>query len=82
MKVGPGDYVLWVLLAVGVKATTTEGMGFETRGEGVSATAVCLLERGLERSGGWRRRVRRRRRSGVFGRLGLELLGLLFVGAA
>jgi 2-C-methyl-D-erythritol 2,4-cyclodiphosphate synthase len=31
--------------AVGVKATTTEGMGFEGRGEGVSATAVCLLER-------------------------------------
>ena len=33
----PGD-------AVGVKATTTEGMGFEGRGEGISATAVCLLE--------------------------------------
>ena len=31
--------------AVGVKATTTEGMGFEGRGEGVSATAVCLLEK-------------------------------------
>jgi 2-C-methyl-D-erythritol 2,4-cyclodiphosphate synthase len=31
--------------AVGVKATTTEGMGFEGRGEGMSATAVCLLER-------------------------------------
>ena len=31
--------------AVGVKATTTEGMGFEGRAEGVSATAVCLLGR-------------------------------------
>jgi 2-C-methyl-D-erythritol 2,4-cyclodiphosphate synthase len=31
--------------AVGVKATTTEGMGYEGRGEGVSATAVCLLEK-------------------------------------
>lgn len=29
---------------VGVKGTTTERMGFEGRGEGIAATAVCLLE--------------------------------------
>ena len=31
--------------SVGVKATTTEHLGFEGREEGISATAVCLLAR-------------------------------------
>ena len=30
---------------VGVKATTTEKLGFEGRGEGMSAYAVCLLDK-------------------------------------
>jgi len=34
--------------AIGLKATTTEGLGFEGRGEGIGAQAVVLLERVAE----------------------------------
>ncbi|SHM70817.1 2-C-methyl-D-erythritol 2,4-cyclodiphosphate synthase [Caldanaerovirga acetigignens] len=30
---------------ISIKATTTEGMGFEGRGEGISAQAVCLIKK-------------------------------------
>ncbi|MBQ2614249.1 MAG: 2-C-methyl-D-erythritol 2,4-cyclodiphosphate synthase [Clostridia bacterium] len=31
--------------AINIKATTTEHLGFEGRGEGISAYAVCLIEK-------------------------------------
>lgn len=33
---------------IGVKATTTEELGWEGRGEGIGAWAVCLLQRCIE----------------------------------
>ena len=51
-KVGPHAEAMRVLLAeelgidsgdIGVKATTSEKLGFTGRGEGIAAQAVCLL---------------------------------------
>ncbi len=39
--------------AIGVKATTTERLGFAGRQEGVAAYAVALLEHGLDDASGW-----------------------------
>ena len=33
---------------ISIKATTTEGLGFEGREEGISAHAVCLIEKFLD----------------------------------
>mgnify|MGYP006190018189 CR=1 FL=1 len=53
-KVGPHVAAIRTMLAtalgvhedtIGVKATTTETLGFTGRGEGIAAQAVCLLVR-------------------------------------
>lgn len=46
MRVAIADALGVAVERVGVKATTTEGLGFEGRGEGIAAQAVALLERG------------------------------------
>lgn len=51
-KVGPRTHAMRTLLAddlaigiddISIKATTTEGLGFTGRGEGIAAQAICLL---------------------------------------
>ncbi|MBE7010195.1 MAG: 2-C-methyl-D-erythritol 2,4-cyclodiphosphate synthase [Ruminococcaceae bacterium] len=44
MRVAIAGAVLAPVSSVSVKATTTEHMGFEGRGEGISCHAVCLLK--------------------------------------
>jgi 2-C-methyl-D-erythritol 2,4-cyclodiphosphate synthase len=39
--------------AIGVKATTTERLGFAGREEGIGAYAVALLQRGSDNASGW-----------------------------
>ena len=44
MKKNLADDLKTDLLNINVKATTTEHLGFEGRGEGIAAQSVCLLE--------------------------------------
>lgn len=44
MKINLAEDLETDISAINVKATTTEHLGFEGRGEGIASQAVCLLE--------------------------------------